>query len=45
MDFNSFERTNLCYITPCTGCGQMLHKTSVTESRKYSCSFPWINIV
>jgi len=45
MDSNGFERINLCYITPSSGYKQMLNKISLTDRRKHSCSFTWIDII
>jgi len=44
MECKGFERINLCHITPCNGYGQMQNKSSLTDQRKYFCSFMLINI-
>ena len=44
MDSNSSKRVNLYHITPCNEYGQTLNKSFLTNPRKFSCSFTWINI-
>ena len=36
MDSNSFEKINLCHITPRNEYEQMLNKTALTDRQKYS---------